>query len=153
MIDLVKDLDKIDRQVLNILQEDGRRSFAEIARELNMNEATVRFRVKKLLDKEVIMHFSALLNPRKIGLAVTGIIMATVNPRQFKNIFKELGNLDELLHIFQCTGRYDFLAVANVENMEKLENLKEKIKLISGIKDLEILATTRLLKIEPSFKL
>ncbi|KKN50334.1 hypothetical protein LCGC14_0633850 [marine sediment metagenome] len=153
MIDLVKDLDKIDRQVLNILQEDGRRSYAEIARELNMNEATVRFRVKKLLDKEVIMQFSALLNPRKIGLAVTGIIMATVDLRKSKDTFKELGKLDELLHIFQCTGKYDFLAVANVENMEKLEKLKTKIKIISGIKDLEILATTRLLKIEPSFKL
>ena len=153
MKNLVKDLDKIDRQILNILQEDGRKYFAEIDRELDVNEATIRFRVKKLLDKEVIMQFSALLNPRKIGLAVTGIIMATIDPRKSKNIFKELSDLDELLHIFQCTGKYDFLAVANVENMDSLEELKTKIKIIDGIKNLEILATTRLIKIEPSFKL
>ena len=153
MKNLVKELDKIDRHILNDLQEDGRKSFAEIARELDVNEATVRFRVKKLLDQEVIMRFSALLNPRKIGLAVTGIIMATVDPRKSKDTFKELGDLDELLHIFQCTGKYDFLAVANVENMEKLEELKTQIRIIEGIKNLEILATTRLLKIEPSFKL
>ncbi|MHA2006252.1 MAG: Lrp/AsnC family transcriptional regulator [Promethearchaeota archaeon] len=148
-----KDLDKIDKQILNNLQKDGRKSFAEIARELDVNEATIRFRVKKLLDKEVIIRFSALLNPRKIGLAVTGIIMATVDPRKSKDTFKELANLYELLHIFQCTGKYDFIAVANVENMEKLERLKTQIKTIEGIKNLEILATTRLLKIEPSFKL
>ena len=122
---LSEEIDKIDRQILNILQEDGRMAFAEIARKIGVNEATIRFRVKKLVDKQVIIQFSALLNPRKIGLSITGVIMAKVNPKTLNKTFKELKNLPELLHIFQCTGKYDFLAVANVEDMEHLEQLKK----------------------------
>ncbi len=153
MILLIEEIDQVDRQILNILQENGRMAFAEIARKIGVNEATIRFRVKKLVDKQVIIQFSALLNPRKIGLSITGVIMAKVNPKTLNKTFKELKNLPELLHIFQCTGKYDFLAVANVEDMEHLEQLKFKIKNLVGIDDIEVLATTRLIKIEPSFKL
>ena len=150
---MAEDLDLFDRQILSILQKDARRSYAKIARELKVNEATVRFRVKKLVEKQVIIQFSALLNPRKIGLSITGVIMAKVSPKTPEDTFNKLKNLNELLHIFQCTGKYDFLAVANVKNMEGLEILKEKIKDISGIEEIEVLATTRLIKIEPSFEL
>ncbi len=150
---MIEEIDQVDRQILNILQKDGRRSFAEIARKIGVNEATIRFRVKKLVDKQIIIRFSALLNPRKIGLSITGVIMAKVNPITLNETFNELKFLTELLHIFQCTGRYDFLAVANVEDMDHLEQLKIKIKSIAGIEEIEVLATTRLIKIEPSFKL
>jgi len=150
---MAEDLDQLDRQILSILQKDARRSYADIARKVKVNEATVRFRVKKLVEKQVIIQFSALLNPRKIGLSITGVIMAKVSPKTSENTFNKLKNLNELLHIFQCTGKYDFLAVANVKNMEGLEILKEKIKDISGIEEIEVLATTRLIKIEPSFEL
>ena len=150
---MAEDLDLLDRQILSILQKDARRSYADIARKVEVNEATVRFRVKKLVEKQVIIQFSALLNPRKIGLSITGVIMAKVSPKTPEDTFNKLKNLNELLHIFQCTGKYDFLAVANVKNMEGLEILKEKIKDISGIEEIEVLATTRLIKIEPSFEL
>lgn len=150
---MAEDLDILDRQILTILQKDARRSYADIARKVKVNEATVRFRVKKLVEKQVIIQFSALLNPRKIGLAITGVIMAKVSPKTSQDTFSKLKILSELLHIFQCTGKYDFLAVANVKNMEGLEILKEKIKDISGIEEIEVLATTRLIKIEPSFEL
>ena len=150
---MAEDLDQLDRQILSILQKDARSSYADIARKVKVNEATVRFRVKKLVEKQVIIQFSALLNPRKIGLSITGVIMAKVSPKTSEDTFNKLKNLNELLHIFQCTGKYDFLAVANVKNMEGLEILKEKIKDISGIEEIEVLATTRLIKIEPSFEL
>jgi len=150
---MAEDLDQLDRQILTILQKDARSSYADIARKVKVNEATVRFRVKKLVEKQVIIQFSALLNPRKIGLSITGVIMAKVSPKTSEDTFNKLKNLNELLHIFQCTGKYDFLAVANVKNMEGLEILKEKIKDISGIEEIEVLATTRLIKIEPSFEL
>lgn len=150
---MAEDLDLLDRQILSILQKDARRSYADIARKVKVNEATVRFRVKKLVKKQVIIQFSALLNPRKIGLSITGVIMAKVSPKTSQDTFNKLKILSELLHIFQCTGKYDFLAVANVKNMEGLEILKEKIKDISGIEEIEVLATTRLIKIEPSFEL
>jgi len=48
---MAEDLDLLDRQILSILQKDARRSYADIARKVKANEATVRFRVKKLVEK------------------------------------------------------------------------------------------------------
>ena len=60
-------LDDKDKRILNLLQENSRLSYTEIANELKISEATVRYRVKKLTDAGIISKFTVLLDPRKIG--------------------------------------------------------------------------------------
>ena len=71
-------LDDKDKQILNLLQKNSRRSFTEIAKYLDVSEATVRYRVKKLIDAGVINKFTVLLDPRKIGYPTTGILMVKI---------------------------------------------------------------------------
>lgn len=150
---LTVELDGIDRKILNMLQRNSRTSFARIARESNVSEATVRFRVKKLVRKGVIIQFTTLLDPRKIGLKVTAIIMAKVDPFLLEKAFEELASFDETNHVFQSTGEYDIIAVLNAKDMRHLSELRKKVKMIPGIKDALISATTRLMKIDPKLKL
>lgn len=147
------ELDEIDRKILNRLQSDARTSFASIARELKMSEATIRFRVKKLVKKGVIIRFIALLDPRKIGLSVTAIIMAKVDPTLLEEAFEQLASFNETHHVFQSTGEYDIVAVVHARDMVHLSELRKRVKMIPGIKDALVSATTRLMKIEPRFKL
>ncbi|MFQ6065585.1 MAG: Lrp/AsnC family transcriptional regulator, partial [Candidatus Bathyarchaeia archaeon] len=105
------ELDEIDREILNTLQSDARTSFASIARKLKVSEATIRFRVKKLIKKGVITRLIALLDPRKIGLSVTAIIMAKVDPTLLEEAFEQLASFNETHHVFQSTGEYDIVAV------------------------------------------
>ena len=146
-------LDEIDIKILNLLQHNARQSYAEIGRKIDVNEATIRFRVNKLIENQIITRFTTLLNPRKIGLQITGIFLGTIKPENVEVTFERLSNLNEFRHIFEITGKYDFLAVANVSNIEQLSELKKKIKIIENIEDIEVLATTKLIKIDPGFKL
>ncbi|MFQ5822415.1 MAG: Lrp/AsnC family transcriptional regulator [Candidatus Heimdallarchaeota archaeon] len=147
------ELDEIDRKILNMLQSDARTPFASVARELKVSEATVRFRVKKLIKKGVITRFIALLDPRKIGLSVTAIIMAKVDPTLLEEAFEHLASFNETHHVFQGTGEYDIVAVVHARDMVHLSELRKRVKMIPGIKDALVSATTRLMKIESTFKL
>ncbi|MCW4022835.1 MAG: Lrp/AsnC family transcriptional regulator [archaeon] len=146
-------MDDKDKQILNMLQENARLSYTEIANELDISEATVRYRVKKLVDSEVISKFTVLLDPRKIGYPATGILMVKIDPEQFEEATAKISKLFETRHVLQTTGDYDILTVVKAHSLEHLNEVRKKIELISGVKELSLSASMRLIKIDPAFYL
>jgi Lrp/AsnC family transcriptional regulator, regulator for asnA, asnC and gidA len=153
VISLAFKLDDKDKRILNLLQENSRLSYTEIANELDSSEATVRYRVKKLVDAGVISKFTVLLDPRKIGYPTTGILMVKISPEQFEEAAKKISNLFETRHVLQSTGDYDVVAVVKARNLEHLNEVRQKIELIPGVKELSLSASMRLIKIDPAFYL
>ena len=70
----VINLDQVGRDILEILQKDGRSSASFIANEIGMSVPAVSDRIKKLQDSGVIKGFTTLLNHRKVGLDVSAFI-------------------------------------------------------------------------------
>ena len=75
-----------------------------IADTLGISEATVRYRVKNLIDSGVISKFTVLLDPKKIGYSTTGILMVKIAPDQFEETSERISELTETYHVFQNTG-------------------------------------------------
>ena len=146
-------LDDKDKQILNLLQENARLSYTEIANELDVSEATVRYRVKKLNDAGVISKFTVLLDPRKIGYPTTGVLMVKIAPEQFEDAAEKISALFETRHVLQTTGDYDILIVVKARSLEHLNEVRQKIELIPGVKELSLSASMRLIKIDPAFYL
>jgi len=146
-------LDEIDRKLLNMLQRDARTPFARIAREVGVSEATVRFRVKKLIEKGVVTRFITMLDPRKIGLPITATIVAKVEPTLLDKASEQLASFDEAHHVFQRTGEYDIVAVVHARDMVHLSEIRKRVKMISGVGDVFVSVATRLMRVEPVFKL
>jgi Lrp/AsnC family transcriptional regulator, regulator for asnA, asnC and gidA len=146
-------LDDKDKQILNLLQENARLSYTEIANELDISEATVRYRVKKLMDAGIISKFTVLLDPRKIGYPTTGILMVKIVPEQFEEAAEQISKLFETRHVLQTTGDYDVLTVVKARSLEHLNEVRQKIELIPGVKELSLSASMRLIKIDPAFYL
>lgn len=146
-------LDEIDRKLLSVLQRDARTPFAKIAREFGVSEATVRFRVKKLVEKGVVTRFMAMLNPRKIGLPITATIVAKVEPTLLDKASEQLASFDEAHHVFQSTGEYDIVAVVHARDMVHLSEIRKRVKMIPGVRDVFVSVATRIMRVEPVFKL
>jgi Lrp/AsnC family transcriptional regulator for asnA, asnC and gidA len=146
-------LDDKDKKLLNILQENGRASYSQIANELDLSEATVRYRVKKLLDAEVIKKFTVLLDPKKIGYLNTGILMVKLIPDFFAQASKEINDLPEAHHVFQNTGEYNIIAVVQAHDLAHLSDLKKRVEMVEGVREVSLSATTRLIKIKTTFDL
>jgi len=146
-------LDDKNKRILNLLQENSRLSYTEIANELGVSEATVRYRVKKLVDVGIISKFTVLLDPRKIGYPTTGILMVKIAPAQFEEAAKQISDLSETRHVLQSTGDYDVVAVVKARSLEHLSEVRKMVELIPGVKELSLSASTRLIKIDPAFYL
>jgi Lrp/AsnC family transcriptional regulator for asnA, asnC and gidA len=146
------ELDDIDKRILNQLQLDARISFAELSRKLDVAEATIRFRVKRLIDNSVITRFAALLDPAKVGFGVSGAILLKIDPAYLDEACKQLVRFDETLYLFQSTGEYDVVSVILARDMFHLNNLVKRTKMIAGVKDARVSVTTRFLKFDPSIK-
>lgn len=147
------DLDELDKHILKLLQKDARLSFAEIGRNLGIAETTARFRVNRLVETGVITRFSALLDPQKIGLKVGGAILLKIDPAHLEEACKQLTAFEETLYLFRSTGEYDLVTMILARDMEHLNDLVRRTKLIAGVKDARLSVTTQVLKFASSIQL
>ncbi len=150
---MVIQLDDKDRKILNLLQENSRTSYLHIANELGISEATVRYRIKNLIDDGVINKFTVLLDSKKIGYPTTGILMVKIAPDYFEKTSMQISDLTETYHVFQNTGEYNLVAVVHAHNLEHLSDLRKRVEMMPGVRDVSLSAATRLIKIKTSFDL
>jgi Lrp/AsnC family transcriptional regulator for asnA, asnC and gidA len=148
---MAEQLDAVDRKILNMLQRDARVPFSKIAVEAGVSEATIRYRVKHLEDRGVIKNYTALLNPSKVGFFTTGIMMVKLDPTQFEQAIQAIGDLPEAYHIFQNTGEFDIVSVVHTVDLAHLSELRKRVQLISGVKEVTVSAATRIIKIKTAF--
>ncbi len=101
-------LDLADRCIIALLQADGRLSHTEIARRLSIHEATVRRRMKRLLDERTIQ-IVAQPEPFKAGFGVRTIIGLKVHPGKVAEALAALRPLQQIRYIGVTTGTYDIV--------------------------------------------
>ena len=145
-------LDDIDKRILELLQVEARASFADIGRKLDVAEATVRFRVKRLVNNGVITKFAALIDPAKVGFGVSGAILLKIDPAHMDEACEKLVLFNETLYLFKSTGEYDVVSVVVSQDMAHLNELVKRTKMIPGVKDARVSVTTGFLKFDPAIK-
>jgi Lrp/AsnC family transcriptional regulator for asnA, asnC and gidA len=147
------ELDELDKNILKALQKDARLSYAELGRHLDVAETTVRFRVNRLVDSGVITRFAALLDPIKVGLKVSGAILLKIDPAHIEDACKQLIAFSETQYLLQSTGEYDVVSMVLARDMEHLNDLVRRAKMIAGVKDARVSVATRWLKFGPTIEL
>ena len=146
-------LDETDIQILEILQENCKLNFTQIGNELGIAESTIRYRIERLEKRRIINGYVALINPRRIGLNITAIMMIKINPQMIKDISPKLASFKELRHLFRSTGQYDMISVVNARDIGHLNDVMGEIKQIKGIHELIVEVATELVKVDPKFSL
>lgn len=130
-------IDETDCDIIQLLQKDGRVTNIEIARKLGVSEATVRARMKRLIDAEIIQ-IVAVSNPIKLGFKVTGSIQIRVDIKKMDAVIRELKQIEALWFIVQMTSGTGIYTEFVVRSMEELNELiMQKINPIDGVLDTE----------------
>ena len=121
-----QELDTLSRQILALLQEDGRRSFSSIARELKVSEGSVRSRVGYLEEHEHL-RFIAVIDPVHAGYlcwAMLGINVAPgVSPNDLALQFSQYQNA---IWVSVMGGRFDLMVETWTESPAKLQDFLEE---------------------------
>jgi Lrp/AsnC family transcriptional regulator for asnA, asnC and gidA len=112
-------VDSIDREIIRLLQRNGRTSNTEIGRALGRTETTIRKRIARLLD-EGLVTIVAVPSPRAVGTTMSAIIGVSVDLRQIESASKTLASLAEVRYLGLSTGRYDIILEAFFTDTEHL---------------------------------
>jgi Lrp/AsnC family transcriptional regulator for asnA, asnC and gidA len=112
-------VDSIDREIIRLLQRNGRTSNTEIGRALGLTETTIRKRIARLLD-EGLVTIVAVPSPRAVGTTMSAIIGVSVDLRQIESASKTLASLAEVRYLGLSTGRYDIILEAFFTDTEHL---------------------------------
>jgi Lrp/AsnC family transcriptional regulator for asnA, asnC and gidA len=126
-------LDETDREIIELLQEDGRMPFLTIANQLGLAEGTVRRRVARLLEEKVLK-IVGITDPFKIGLYTVAVVGLKVERGKIDHIAQALADLPEVRSVALYTGNFDLvIQVAVKNNDELLTFLIRKLSDIPGI--------------------
>ena len=126
-------LDEKDKAILDILKRDSRKSFIDIGNKLNMSEASVRRRVKNLIEKGVIKSFTIEIEK---GYQVKALTFISVDPNMpTAEIIKRLTKVKGVEIIYEITGEYDTVALIEVPDMHELNRCIEEIRNIPGVRE------------------
>jgi Lrp/AsnC family leucine-responsive transcriptional regulator len=132
-----KPLDRIDRRILDCLQEDGRISNVALAKKVNLTPTPCLERVKRLEKDGYIKGYTALLDPELVeaGLLVfVEIDLQRTSPDVFREFRKKASQLPEILDCHLVSGNFDYLIKARVNNMQEYRDLLgEKILSLPGV--------------------
>lgn len=127
-------LDSIDRQIVGILQQDGRTPNVDIARRIGVSEATIRKRLDKLVAEDVI-RIRAIPNAAKVNLSTVTFITCTIDLAQLDRIANQLARLHEVRAIYYTTGASDLIVEAWFCSADELLRfLTQRVASIPGIK-------------------
>ncbi|MBY0558789.1 Lrp/AsnC family transcriptional regulator [Hyphomicrobium sp.] len=136
---LAAPLSDVDRQIVSMLQADGRQSFAQIARDVGIAEKTVGQRVRHLLDEGVIQ-ITALTDPRVLGYGAAALLGLTTDPKvPASRIAEALKKIPAIDYVIIATGRFALYAEILCSGMSKLqETIEANIGPIVGINSIEV---------------
>ncbi|WP_232496661.1 Lrp/AsnC family transcriptional regulator [Agromyces humatus] len=138
-------LDDVSKAIIEQLQADGRRSYADIGKAVGLSEAAVRQRVQKLTDSGV-MQIVAVTDPMQLGFtrqAMIGIRAAG----DTRVLAEQLAEIPEIDYVVLTAGSFDLLAEVVCENDEELITLlNTRIRNLSGVSATETFVYLKLQK-------
>jgi len=143
-------LDKKDKQILKILQANGRITNAQLAMDVGLSPAPTLERVKKLEKVGIIESYHARLNHAAIGLGVSTFVKVTLkshNKEAINRFADEMQKVDEVVECHHTTGTADFMLKVVAKDIPAyqelmLENITEILE-INEIESMVVLSTLK----------
>jgi Lrp/AsnC family transcriptional regulator, regulator for asnA, asnC and gidA len=138
-------LDDTSKAIIEILQEDGRRSYAAIGKQVGLSEAAVRQRVARLLEQGV-MQIVAVTDPLTIGFKRQAMVGITVDG-DIQTVADKLGAFDEVDYVVVTAGSFDIIVeLVCADDQELLDLLDQCIRSIPEVKTTETFIYLKLAK-------
>jgi DNA-binding Lrp family transcriptional regulator len=125
-------LDKIDEHILQILREDSRLAFVDIASKVGLSEAAVRRRVSNLVKEGTIKRFTVDVDePQTATSAITYVSVSPSSPTA--DVSKKLKSVKGVETIYETTGPFDIAAIIMGASISEVNKSVEEIRRLGGV--------------------
>jgi Lrp/AsnC family transcriptional regulator, leucine-responsive regulatory protein len=127
-------LDKIDCELLSILQQQGRTKRNELAEKVGLSLPAVSERLRKLEEEKIIQGYYTRLDHKRLGKDITAFVVVTVDSsKHFPTFIEHIQKSDDIQECHSITGNGTHLLKVRTENTTGLEKLLAKIQSWPGV--------------------
>jgi Lrp/AsnC family leucine-responsive transcriptional regulator len=131
-------LDRLDRDILTVLQTDARISLQELSKQVGLSASPCWTRIRRMEEAGVIEGYTVRIDAQAVGLAETVIVQVTLDSHSDEALFafgRALADIPEVLEALLVSGDYDYIlriAVSDTRDYERL--LRERLYKIPGLR-------------------
>jgi DNA-binding Lrp family transcriptional regulator len=137
-------LDATDRRILEELTNDGRLSVRALAELVNVSRANAYSRLERLKELQVLVGFTAIVDPVRSGLGTSAYVTLTVRQSSWRDLTQQLRQIPEVKHMALVGGDVDVMLLVRTKDNEALRRLVlDSLQAVPGV-----LATRTLLIFE-----
>ena len=116
-------LDELDRKIVGLLIQNARMSYSDIGQQVGISRAAVKMRVQALEKKGIIEEYTTIINPQKLGGAVSCYFEIETAPESLSEVAEILRQNDTVTQIYRVTGRSKLHVHAVAASGEEMERL------------------------------
>jgi Lrp/AsnC family leucine-responsive transcriptional regulator len=130
-------MDTVDLNILRVLRGDGRASVGDLAEDVHVSRSTAYERLKRLRDDGILLGFSAAVDPHRVGLGTTAIVLlSSRHPRDWRKMRQQLVAIPQIEYAAYLTGTADVLVVLRFQDEQELRRvLMEELYALPWVSD------------------
>lgn len=130
-------LDQVDKQILELLQEDGKITIREIAEKTAMSQTAIRSRIQKL-EETLIKKYVAIIDCRQLGYREMVMASLRVNSASpLERLKTQIEQMDKIKFAYIITGEYPLFIMAKCLDHNDSMNLIEKLRNLPGVEEVK----------------
>lgn len=130
----LRDVEEIDRQILQLLTADGRMSFTDLGKATGLSTSAVHQRVRRLEQRGVIKGYAAVVDAEAVGLPLTAFISVTpLDPAAPDDVPERLADVAEIEACHSVAGEENYILKVRVATPGALESLLARIRAAANV--------------------
>ena len=131
----IYEIDKLDREILDILMKDAKIPYTDIAKRLIVSAGTIHVRMKRMERLGIVKGATLILDPARIGYDMTAFVgIYLMKGSDYSKVIKEIDRIPEIVEAHYTTGEYSIFVKLICKNTDHLrEVINEKMQPIEGI--------------------
>lgn len=142
-------LDEVNLRILDILNRDASRPFVDIAKELEISDATVHIRVRRLLAAGILRKFTISADNALLGYDHLAFLGININEGSADEVIATLSQFDEILELHEMYSQFDLLLKIRTKSLKEMRDIiANKIGRIPQIREAELMTVLRTIKEE-----
>jgi len=130
-------IDPMNVRILNILQQDGRATTAEIARRMKRAESTIKERIGLMEKAGVIKGYTAIVDKAALGYTTQALIFCNIPSELIDQVDEKLLEIKNVLRLYHMTGERRCVIKIVTKKNEEVWNLVHRVLIPMGIKDVD----------------
>jgi DNA-binding Lrp family transcriptional regulator len=120
-------MDDLDFQILGSMNENARKSFRDIAKELDVSLSTISNRVHRLEEEGVIKGYAPILDSNKMGYDLQAVVGIRISKGKLINTQKRIAKDERVFAVYDVTGDWDSVVMARFKNRDELDRFIKKV--------------------------